>query len=415
MKHIYKVIPVSLFDIPGVEAWLEGLANEGLFPVHLGSYASFNREGKPGTRFRLEPFGRSGSTPAPEQLDLYREMGWEYALKVGRAFHLFYSTDPAALEPHTDPVIKAHALDVLAKKVRRAKWHHILYPILFPLILLLPTIQPASRFDAQPERWASLPLILVSLCHPAFLFFLATLLFTYGHELKEFKLLLELHNRLKEGLDPKPSPGPSRAMVRYNTALILLLPFALLFFLWAVLPNTFNLALSTPLAEFKEPYVSLQSLEDETLWTYEELFEGTPRQKQNYVERDYSLLARTWYTVDQKSYSAQDGTTGGSSPNPDGGKHRYSPSLDMTYIHLRIPALARPVAESLLDRMRLINLWWEYEEVSHPGTDFVILAHCGDNPWKMAALAKGGKVAVFRYGGQELLDNHLDTLCAMVN
>ena len=65
MKHIYKVIPVSLFDIPGVEAWLEGLANEGLFPVHLGSYASFNREGKPGTRFRLEPFGRSGSTPAP--------------------------------------------------------------------------------------------------------------------------------------------------------------------------------------------------------------------------------------------------------------------------------------------------------------------------------------------------------------
>ena len=41
MKTVRKIIPVSLYDIPGLEAWLEKQAGEGLFPVRLGRWASF--------------------------------------------------------------------------------------------------------------------------------------------------------------------------------------------------------------------------------------------------------------------------------------------------------------------------------------------------------------------------------------
>ena len=102
------------------------------------------------------------------------------------------------------------------------------------------------------------------------------------------------------------------------------------------------------------------------------------------------------------------------SPDPEGGRNRYAPDLDMTYFHLLIPALAEPIARAQMDSYRLVNLWWEYEEVDYPGLDFVILATAKDEPWQMAAVGKGGKVAVFRYAGVERLEKHLDLLASIV-
>ena len=92
MKTIRKFIPVSLYDIPGLEAWLEEQADAGLFPTHLGSWAAFTDTGVPGTRFRLDPFANrqgEGLEPTAEKLELYRQAGWEYAFRIGRAYFLF--------------------------------------------------------------------------------------------------------------------------------------------------------------------------------------------------------------------------------------------------------------------------------------------------------------------------------------
>ena len=54
MKMTRKLLPLSLYDGPGMESWLESRANEGLFPVKLGYFqAVFSPIGVPGTRFRL--------------------------------------------------------------------------------------------------------------------------------------------------------------------------------------------------------------------------------------------------------------------------------------------------------------------------------------------------------------------------
>lgn len=85
MKKIRKILPVSLYDIPGTERWLEQMANEGLFPAKLGNLGSrravFVPNGVPGTRFRIEPGRRDdGNDPYPDpvQREMYREAGWEY-------------------------------------------------------------------------------------------------------------------------------------------------------------------------------------------------------------------------------------------------------------------------------------------------------------------------------------------------
>ena len=170
-----------------------------------------------------------------------------------------------------------------------------------------------------------------------------------------------------------------------------------------------------PSPEQRELYVPLQELEQVELVSSREVFGDSPfHEGENEGVNHFSFLAPVWYEVSQDSPEAAEGSFEGYSHDPQGGKYRYSPSLDTTCFRLILPALAEPVARAQLDEYRLVNLWWEYEEISYPGLDFVILATVQDDTWQMAALGKGGRAAVFRYAGVEQLEDHLERLAEMV-
>ena len=67
-----------------------------------------------------------------------------------------------------------------------------------------------------------------------------------------------------------------------------------------------------------------------------------------------------------------------------------------------------------MEQYRLVNVRWSYEYVDYSDLDFVIIANEPNGIWQMAALGKGSKVVVFRYGGQEKLRDHIDLLSALV-
>ena len=416
MKKVRKLIPVSLYDIPGLERWLEEQAGQGLFPVHLGSWATFEAGGVPGTRFRLDPFGKSGGEPAPEQLELYRQAGWEYALSIGRAYFLFYTADPAAPELYSDWESRGLSLDRMAKRVNQYTWRRRILWGLLGLLLVWVLFFFQSKYDLQPpDRFVRLPLLLVEFTSPAMLFFLAGAAFSWWSSRRDRRTLTAIHRALSRGLPPPPSPGPSRRIQVENLlALVLVVPLALVL-LWSRFGPS-----STPLDRFSRPYVALAQLEEEPLFSYEELF-GEPvgnspfHQGENQAEVHFSLLAPVWYTVSEDKNSAQAGTQANAfSPDPQGGKYRYSPNLDSAYFHLLFPALAGPVARAQLDQFRLVNLRWTYQQVQYPGLDLVILADEPDGIWQMAAVARGNRLAVFRYAGQERLAGHLAQLAAAV-
>jgi len=415
MKIVRKFTPVSLYDIPGLEQWFEAMGREGLFPLRTKEWTTFRDDGKPGTRFRLEPIMVKGrdKEPPQAQLDLYRDTGWHYSSNMAGLYHLFYTTDPAAPELHTDWVTKGQSLDRLAKKINRAKWHHILYPILLPLcwlaLALLPGLTPPSRFDAQPDPWAYLPMAFLWLTSVALAAFFLMLVALYIANLLQFPLLLKLHRNLKEGSPPPPSPGPSKGMARWHKYSLVLTVLALVFIL---LPRAAPLL---PLSTFPLPYTSLEELEGRNLCPYEEIFGSSPReQDRDRVEWNTSLLAPVWYSVEQRGFLPLDREPEEGVPfRYSGGDYYYDPELKMTRLVLTFPAMARPVAKSVMDSMRLINLEYVYEEVEHSEADFVILARTKDTPWQMAALGRGRQVAVFRYTGE--IADHLDLLAEMVN
>lgn len=417
MKKIRKLIPVSLYDIPGVERWLEEQANQGLFPVHLGSWATFETGGVPGTRFRLDPYGKTGTEPDPERLELYRQAGWRYALSIGRAYFLFYTADQSAPELYSDWESRGLSLDRLARQVRQYAWRRRIVWGLLGLLLVWVLFFFQSKYDIHPNpnRFVRLPLLLVEFTSPAMLFFLLCAGFMWWNHRRDRRTLTAIHRNLSQGLPPPPSPGPSRRIWLENLlVLLLVVPLAL-----ALLWSRFGPS-STALDGFSRPYVALADLEKEPLYTYEELF-GEPagnspfHQDENQAQVHFSLLSPVWYTVSEDKNSAQAGAqTNAFSPDPQGGKYRYSPNLDSAYFHLLLPALARPVAEAQLDQFRLVNLRWTYQQVQHPGLDLVILADEPDGIWQMAAVSSGRRLAVFRYAGQERLADHLDALAAAV-
>lgn len=123
MKKIRKILPLSIYDIPGIERWLEEQANNGLFPSFIDAWVTFTPNAVPGTRFRLEPYGKTGTEPTEEQLMLYREAGWEYAFAAGKVYFLFYTTDPEAVELYSDH--ESHGLSIERLEQRVQKYHRV--------------------------------------------------------------------------------------------------------------------------------------------------------------------------------------------------------------------------------------------------------------------------------------------------
>lgn len=411
-RNVWQITPVSLYDIPGVERWLEEQANRGLFPLHLGQCARFDRTGVPGTRFRLEPFGKE-KEPTQEQLELYGNAGWTYAMPVGKAYFLFYAADPEAPELYTDFAARGMSLDRLVKRVRIARMIPVLYPLLlFLLVFGVFAFLPASRFDAQPNRWGQLPLALLSLFSPMSLMFAFGCIFLGVTTFRNYRILAATHHNLQNGLPPPPPSGPSRRIRRENLMALTLIP--LLYLTWFCM--YFDVGQTVPLENFRRPYVALEQLERAQVVRYDELFGENPfpsHRDENVVRREFSLLAPVWYTVEEEVYETGPGSENSFSPVREPGC-RYAPRMEMVRLRLLIPTMARTVAEAELDHLRLINLWWEYEEAEVPGLDFAILARESSGTFQMAALGRGGWVAVFRYGGEEDLRNHLDLLASMV-
>lgn len=395
MKSVYRTTPVSIYDIQGLEHWLEEQAGAGLFPHWItGDFTVFHRsEATPGTRFQLEA-ANGREAPEPERLELYRQAGWEYISTVGKIYFLFYTSDSNTPELHTDPVTRGLSLEWLARHVKSVRRNMRIWRALILGILTVGAIL-VWRMDAR-----RLPLMLLDMCG-LFAVFLLLFFCAWWDEERQYRLLLNLQASLELGVTPRLSRPKwwGRAAAPLGVLLLLLLAGDRLY------------QKPIPLNDFSHSYVNLQQLESEPVFSYEELLDTSSAQDWNRstVTRHFSFLAPSYYEVKQNLFSP-----GSFSPSSDP-ERRYSPSLDAVYFRLTIPALARTIAMSELAKLELVNLPWTYEELEYPGLDLAVLArNKRDNIWQMAAVAKGGRVAVFRYGGQENLANHLDVLAEAV-
>lgn len=388
-RKVRKTLPVSPCDIRGLEAWLEEQANAGLFPVSIGSWAVFTTDGVPGTRFRLEPYDRGRTAPTEEQQELYRRAGWSYALNVAPAgCWLFYTADPAAVELYSDHESRGLSLERLERAARRA-WQRSL---LLGVVLAAVSVWLLLFWSGGMAARGGLPLVWLRVFDPTFLVLLPCQGMAFGRSCRNARLLRRACQALRLGMDMPPSAEPSGRIVWENVIFL-----AAVFLLALLLAGQWMERRGVPLEDFRQPYVELQELESTPVVLFDPSSGHDSR-----AYREHSLLAPAWYSITQQARS------------PENGASCYAPQLEAMYFRLLLPSMARSVAQAQMEQYRLVNLSWSYETLEHPGLDFVLLAREPEGLWQMAALGRGGQVAVYLYCGQEQLRDHLDLLSSWV-
>lgn len=399
MKRVYKLTPVSLYDIRGLESWLEDMARRGLELKKLRPVCStFARRPAQAARFRAEPL-RHGLDGEPPQamLDLYQDFGWDYVCDTPELL-IFSTQDPQAPEPHSDPALQG----ALWKKLYRSKRRFFFFELAITLLLLFGV--PYFLFHDDTPL-----LTLLTTTAPILILYQVFFLVALPGMWADVQRLGLLVKHLEAGvpLDHRSAYPQRRWGEIVNLALAVSLLVSIIV-IQNILPLTGGdihplqaLTAFTPL--------SLARVEGEGYVPH--TFAPYGKDYANFCDLNHYLLCWNQWKVVQ---------TG--SIDPEDWKR-----MEIQWYHLPgwLSPLAAPLAWELLeDAMDLDrDIWWTEEDENQVWTvnyylrdDTALLAVAGNGQggFQIAAAASGTRAVLVTYTGTGDLSAHLGEIAGMV-
>lgn len=403
MKSVYKLTPVSDYDIQGIESWLQDMALRGLY---LKKYRSLFCTFTPGparkTRYRIEPCRRAVDDDLPSaMLDLYEEYGWECVGDINREMLIFSTQDENAPELHTDPAIQGEQWKKLYKKARRAT---ITTPLLTLLIIWCAGVQLFEHGTPITNliTTVSLPLVLLCIC-------LLVSLPSVFVQKRDLGLILR---QLEDGVPLEhraPYPKRNLSSPAYFTVIVLL--WIALILGQYILPLTGGKL--QPLSDLQQfPLLSLAQVEGETFTPYTMASDGYVDYA-NFARQEHYLLCWNSWEVVQTGQWDEDGTWN---------------RMEIFWYDLPAPLsfLAEPLAKEQLEHSMKLDedIWWRadpseggtWSVTQYPkaGADDLALARREGTPFQTAAAALDGKVVLVQYTGHGDLADHLTEIINMI-
>ena len=221
MNYVSRFPPCPIYDVEGIESWLEDLAKQGLILTKGGlfcGFAEFERDEPKPMRYRLQPWPKKrkltdDSGPTAEAVELAEEYGWTYLCDMGE-YAVFACEDPNARELDTDPQVQAENFRHAYKRKRNAMISTTVFLLL--LLGLICWLGPVS-YELSKPVWYIAMTDLVWLVYP----------FVAFHEMKHLRKLKEKLS-LGETLSRKKDWKKDRYLHWLSAALSILLYFALL-------------------------------------------------------------------------------------------------------------------------------------------------------------------------------------------
>lgn len=403
--NVYKITPVSVYDVRGLESWLEDMARRGLFLKRLRpTFSTFQRGPAQALRYRLEPCRRiMDDAPPQAMLDLYQDFGWDCICDANSELLVFATQDPEAPEPHSDPELQG----ALWKKLYRSKRRGFLFELAFTLFLLFWT--PFMIFcDGTPI------LTLLTTAAPILIVLLVFSLIWLPDLWADVQRLGLIVKQLEEGvpLDHR-SAYPRRRWRELATTVILLTLMAAILFIQNILPLTGGGV--RPLEDLTAfPALDLTQLEGRAFefrgYSTERYIDGELRtvNYSNCCEQNHYLLCWNQWDVIQTGDIEPEGWV----------------RMEINWCSLPAPLsfLSAPLARELLDSAMGLNqdIWWTDNAAAAwtvdyiPRSGFLAVARRESGGFQVAAVSMGGRAAVVRYTGQGNLADHLDQIVDMV-
>lgn len=385
MKRVHKITPVSLYDIRGLESWLEDMAKRGLFLKKLRpAFSAFEREQARSLRCRVEPCRRSLGDEAPQaMLDLYQDFGWTFVCDTPELL-IFATQDPDAPEPHSDPVLQGG----LWKKLYRSRRRNFFVQLALTLFLVFWV--PFMFFcDGTPV------LTLLTTAAPILTLLLVFSLVSLPDLWADAQRLGLMVKQLEEGvpLDHR-SAYPRRRWRELVTASILLVYVAAALTVQTVLPLTGGGV--RPLEELTAfTPLSLAEVEGEGYTPDHFVMDG--KDYANFCDLEHYLLCWNQWDVVQSG-----------KPGPDNLVRLRIWRYDLPGL---LSGLSAPLARELLEKhtdpmdrrswpQSGLDPVWTVEYYNNYDAAFLALAHHRDGMYHLAAAAYRNKAVLVQYTGQ---------------
>ena len=406
MNRVYKLTPVSQYDVSGLESWLEDQARRGLTLKKFRPLFCTFAKGEPRpARYRVEPHRRPADEDPPQSmLELYGAFGWDYVGEIGRSMLIFSTRDPDARELHTDPELQAGLWKKLHRSVRRGFFLNLFLLALIPALILF-LLYGAGTPVLALLTTSALPLSLWELYELA-------LLPASWADLRRLSLIAR---QLKAGVPLNHrAPYPRHRRTALASILAAGVVLALLVAQQWVLPFLGSGIL--PLEELKTDFVplTLQSLT------------GEPHPFRSSGGTDYAnFCCQERYLLCWNQWQVVQG--GGSGPS------RQWVRLEIQWYDLPVGFISQALAREQLNKAIVGQpgdhvtdfadyLWWTVDDKctwtvnTYPNlsADYLSVACTEDGRFQAAAAADGDKVAVVRYTGSGSLSDHLEEIAAMV-
>jgi len=328
-QYVYRFPPCPVYDIEGIENWVENQALKGLNLVKYNAFGLFvfEKSEPQSIRCRLEAAQKNHTlwdhaVPPAQMLELAQECGWSFVTFCG-GFYIFQSNDPKAQELNTDPSVQAVSLNILKKR-----WRRSMIALFICLAVLLFGLVPG--FFYLMTLFSSILLIL---------FFLFAIWQTITSFLGLFHIT-SLYRRLSYGqhLSHESSRKRSEKIYPFYQYVTYVLAVAML--LCTARYHMTQLGLGEhPLTEYSgsPPFVTLEELAPEdTEITFSEIDNGY------YQSLPDVLIPVNLYWLD-----------GGQISYPDG--ESTAGLLEIHYCKTASPWLARAIGKDYLDYYRMIS------------------------------------------------------------
>ena len=150
----YKELrPANVYDVAANETWLEDMAHQGYRLVGMTGWSGVFEKAEPFTcRYRMQPLSKKEKRPPEEMVEVYRELGWEYAGTIPGTFHVWRCENPDTPELDTDPVVQGMGYRYLRRKMRKDLISSVLLlVVLAALCVFLPGMASTPLLDTVEQ------------------------------------------------------------------------------------------------------------------------------------------------------------------------------------------------------------------------------------------------------------------------
>ena len=408
---IRKWAVVDAKDIARTETWLEDMAAQGLF-FHSFSRWSILAPGpllvvlfqvdvpKPRRRYRLCPARPQEAEPTQETLELYAQSGWQFLRYWGTScvsYYLFYTDDPNALEPYTDP-------DSLYEALRPPKKD--LVNDLFLGAFFMATAIFISVRNILDEKLALLPNWVIA---AAAWLIIARWVLGLAEKGLDWLTVRALRRNIRATGKVRPSPpSPLSAAGWLLSTLGSLVQTGFLAMVLLMFLQLVRMDLNLPLERFDPDFdlLTLAEMEGDGSWTPEpdlEVADQLLRFNAADVYQDPGRGVQMWYDVSQAGY----GTSGDFSMDLN-----YFVSDDAQAAWELLAGLVQDLQSPDGDLLSYLPDSLPFQRETVPGAEEFLVRREGEN-WDVVAL-EGDRVLALRYSGALDLTDWYGEITAML-